>query len=213
MRQLGDKSRPEESRGNGMRFAPHGSTRMRTLRAQRGFTLVELMIVVAVLAILAVVAIVSFSKVKAKAMRSEAVSVLGAISLRQEAYRAEFSEYKTCSGAVGTPSRAKTTITKPPCWTDHLGLQTDNQLYCAYTIYGGAPGAWTLVGRGKPTVNDNGGATALPSQDYQAFGGTAPSTAWYLGKAECDFDGEPTTNMFLYRTHASSGLGEVNPDR
>jgi type II secretory pathway pseudopilin PulG len=180
--------------------------------------MIELMIVVAIIAVLAVVAVTTFAKMKRRAMRSEVASVLGAISLRQEAFRAEFSAYMTCSGPApalatgsGVEPQKKNLNPKPQCWTD-LGLSTDPALYCAYTIYGGAATQWTLT---KPlgSGHDNGSAGDLPSTDYAAFGGNPPSTAWYLARAECDFDSDPTVNSVFYRTHASSGLGEVNPDR
>jgi len=187
------------------------------IRRQRGFTLLELMIVVGVIAVLAAIAVVSFTRLKRRAIRSEVASVLGAISLRQETYRAEYASYKTCSAAVpplgiaGSEPRKKN-FTKPTCWAE-LGLTTDPALYCSYTIFGGNNAtSWDLT---RPQT-DNGTQTALPSADQAAFGNTNPTTTWYLAKAECDLDGDGAaagSNSIFYRTHFSSGIAETNPDR
>jgi type IV pilus assembly protein PilE len=58
-----------------------------------GFTLIELMIVVAVIAIIAVLAMPSFLEQIRKGKRSEAVRAIGEIQLRQERWRADNPSY------------------------------------------------------------------------------------------------------------------------
>jgi prepilin-type N-terminal cleavage/methylation domain-containing protein len=65
---------------------------MREIRRQ-GFTLVELMIVVAIIGILASVAIPSFLNYQLTAKRAEGYSNLNALSKAQKAYYAEFNTY------------------------------------------------------------------------------------------------------------------------
>lgn len=60
---------------------------------KRGFTLIELMIVVAIIAFLAVVSVPSFMKFLAKAKRAEAYMNLSSLYAAQKAYFAEHGKY------------------------------------------------------------------------------------------------------------------------
>jgi type IV pilus assembly protein PilA len=63
------------------------------LRKQEGFTLIELMIVVAIIGILAAIAIPNFLRYQAKSRQSEAKTNLGAIFVAETAYFSEQSRY------------------------------------------------------------------------------------------------------------------------
>lgn len=69
---------------------------------QRGFTLVELMIVVAVVAILAAFAYPLYTEQVAKSRRSEAIQNLTDFTLRQERWRANNATYATCAQLYNT---------------------------------------------------------------------------------------------------------------
>ena len=60
---------------------------------EKGFTLIELMIVVAILGILAAIAIPNFMRFQAKSKQSEAKTNLGAIGTTAEAFRSENDTY------------------------------------------------------------------------------------------------------------------------
>jgi len=63
------------------------------LKNQKGFTLIELMIVVAIIGILSAIAIPNFLAFRMKAKASEAKSNLGSIRTCEEAYKTEHEVY------------------------------------------------------------------------------------------------------------------------
>ncbi len=66
-------------------------------RDSRGFTLIELMIVVVIIGILAALAIPRFMRTTAKAKQSEAKGILKQIYTMQRAYRQYYDVY-ACNG-------------------------------------------------------------------------------------------------------------------
>jgi type IV pilus assembly protein PilE len=71
------------------------------MRRNRGFTLLELLVVVAIVAILAAIAIPSYVEYTRKGKRSDGVSAIGEVQLRQERYRADNPTYGTMAQLFG----------------------------------------------------------------------------------------------------------------
>lgn len=72
-----------------------------TKTPQIGFTLIELMIVMAIVGILAAIAIPNFMSYQCKARQTEAKSNLGNIRSMQEAYYAEYGTYSITIAGIG----------------------------------------------------------------------------------------------------------------
>ena len=70
------------------------------MRKIRGFTLIELMVVIAIVAILAAVAIPAFTDQVRKSRRSEAMHGLSELQLKQERWRASNATYAANMNAL-----------------------------------------------------------------------------------------------------------------
>lgn len=73
-------------------------------RKPLGFTLIELMIVVAILGILAAIAIPNFMRYQLRSKTTEAKAMLGTINTTMESFRSEHDEYATIRRTPAAPS-------------------------------------------------------------------------------------------------------------
>lgn len=69
----------------------------RTLRHRLGFTLIELMLVVAIVGIIAAIAIPKYYYFQLRSKRSEAYLVIGGIKASEEAFLASYDNYAACA--------------------------------------------------------------------------------------------------------------------
>jgi type IV pilus assembly protein PilA len=77
------------------------------LRSKKGFTLIELMIVVAIIGILAAIAIPNFLRFQAKSKQSEAKTNLGGIFTAETSYFGENNTYGNFTQIAWAPVGAK----------------------------------------------------------------------------------------------------------
>lgn len=90
-----------------------------------GFTLIELMIVVAVVAILAAIAVPAYNEQVRKSRRSDAIAAVGQVQLAMERWRADNPTYANPTAAATYPA-----LPTSPFYTYAL----TNQSATAYTI-------------------------------------------------------------------------------
>lgn len=115
---------------------------LQRIRNRKGFTLVELMIVVAIIGILAAIAIPNFLMFRLKAKTSEAKSNLGAIRSTEVAYYAEWNYF--VGSQVYTPDHTGTMAgTKQP-WIGStsfsiLGFAPEGKVFYSYGLDAALP--------------------------------------------------------------------------
>ena len=133
-------------------------------KSKKGFTLIELMIVVAIIGILAAIAIPNFLRFQLKSKSSEGKVNIAAIRTAEESYLAEFGTYvpATASPAVAatTAKVAFTNTDGANLGFDQLGWSPEGQVFFQYEVaYASAtPSAYTITaaadidGDGDPQV-------------------------------------------------------------
>lgn len=117
---------------------------------QKGFTLIELMIVVAIIGILAAIAIPNFLNYQLKSKTAEAKVNLGAIATSQESWRAERDTYILCAAYPGAPTTAKQT------WAG--GVAAGNFTSIGFAPSGDVYYQYSVAANGNITTNFLGGA-------------------------------------------------------
>jgi len=129
---------------------------------QKGFTLIELMIVVVVVAILAAIAIPNYLEQSRKGRRADAVRAVGDLQLALERWRSENPSYANCAGA-GCGSGTYPTVPTSSYYT----IAVSNATASTYTITA------TRAGSQSSDRCGNLSATATTKPDWS-------------GDADCD---------------------------
>jgi prepilin-type N-terminal cleavage/methylation domain-containing protein len=167
----------------------------------RGFTLVELMIVVVILGILAALGTIGFRKYVAKARTGEAVAMLAEMSSKEQTYKLEFAAYLPLradnkadlpspdeaasafypispDSAVFESARTATSIGTSTAWPagwQSVGLRPrDTSLYCTYLTNAG-----------------NAGHATAGLKYGSILVGSSTGAPWFYSLAACNLDTKP----------------------
>ncbi|MFO0691418.1 MAG: prepilin-type N-terminal cleavage/methylation domain-containing protein [Myxococcota bacterium] len=156
-------------------------------KAKKGFTLIELMIVVAIIGILAAIAIPNFLRFQLKSKSSEGKVNIAAIRTAEESYLAEFGNYVGVTTPVPAtvPGTAKKAFT-PAGNFNTLGWSPEGQVFFNYAVnYASAtPSAYTIT-----AAADIDGDTV-----NQVWGYVKPVTGTTAGIAPVGAHGSCTAN-------------------
>ena len=166
----------------------------------RGFTLIELMIVVVIVGILATLAVIGYRQIVNTSHVSEATSMVQNIRVAEEAYYSETQQYASLSASI--PSNLTGWYPQNPVY----GIMTGWGAACS--TCGGAV-AWSVL----PLHVDgpvlfgyaaiaNSAITNAPTSLSPYNGGTlsitVPATDWYIIGAAADLDGNTSNWTSVY---------------
>ena len=164
---------------------------MRKIRRDGGFTLIEMMIVVAIIAALAAVAIVAYTRHIRSSRLVEAYNMVAKVQALQENYFRNYGTYCNASTSSKKCSEAGSTVTFHPS-------NTNNQLELKAWNPGSTVPGFGVNQLGMATVDKgstyfNYASPAGIGPTYALFGdasttGCAANVPWYYVKARADMD-------------------------
>jgi prepilin-type N-terminal cleavage/methylation domain-containing protein len=166
-------------------------------RAQAGFTLVEIMIVVALIGILAAVVVPSWIGESRKVRGDSEINAMFAeIATKQEQYKIDNGVYLSASTCPSAPSSAgvdfnATCVTSGSSWVSLRVSSPESKLRCTYAVTAGAAGT---------TLTPPSGFTIA----HQPVG------AWYYIVGTCDLDGQSGTNATFYQSSTDTAIQKLN---
>jgi type IV pilus assembly protein PilA len=142
------------------------------LKKREGFTLIELMIVVAIIGILAAIAIPNFLRFQLRSKAGEGKVNLAAIRTAEEGYYAEYSTYVQTT--LQSPVDEAAVGAQKNVWTDlsgfsEMGFEPEGDVYYTYAVETNGPG-----------------------------GSTTPPFTEYLASAVSDIDADAATELNVW---------------
>ncbi len=179
-----------------MRSIAHGTTAAlhithmkRTRRSTRGFTLVELAVVVTIIGILAMLAVAGYRKLVTSSHATEATEMVNAIKVAQETNHAETGQYANISSGLGLGNLyplATPTSKLATAWGGACGSCADTTAWNKLPVHASGP-----VRFGYATVSGAVGA-ALPTSPVAGMTFPAANqltSDWFVVSAMGDMDG------------------------
>jgi prepilin-type N-terminal cleavage/methylation domain-containing protein len=176
---------------------------------EAGFTLIEIMVVVAIIAVLAMIVIPQWSKTAQKGKADPEIrGIFTEIQVKEEQYRAEGTGvYRDLTQCPTNVNVGGVDLVAQSCFTTagngwleaHITPPNEKTVRCRYYVHSDLGSAQT-----------GGNAISVPA------GFTTPSNAsnftgaWYYVVGECDMDGQGGTNATFLSTSWDSTIQKQN---
>ncbi len=162
-----------------------------SIRDARGFSLVELMVVVAIIGILAAIAVPNFQRFTAKSKQAEAKSNLSALYSAERAFQAEWQTFAASFNVVGYAPTG--TLRYEHGFAADFATAAGAGLPLNYT---GPASTATFNSAAHCAIAANGCAVNQVPIPPGAVAGTATTATTFLAQARADIDGDIAVDLW-----------------
>ncbi len=182
------------------------ATRPSTNSTQRGYTLVEMMVVVVIAGVLVTLAVIGVRKYVFTAKTAEAIHMIGSIASAEESYREETGTYLSASSGIDNyyPQTDFKPAKKKWAWANPA--HADYAKWRLLAVNANQPVQFGYVA----VAGVQGEALPAPGGGIN-FNGVTPTGPWAVIKAAADQ--RQQRNLFLLRAAPFTGNRFRNPDR
>jgi prepilin-type N-terminal cleavage/methylation domain-containing protein len=170
---------------------------LRRRPAQAGFTLLEIMIVVALIGILAGIVVPSWIRESRKTKGDSEINAMFAeLGTKEEQYKIDNGVYLAAAVCPSTSTTAgidfnAICVTTGSAWATLRVNSPESKMRCTYVVSAGAAGTTLTPPTGFTVANQ-------------------PVGAWYYVLGTCDLDGSPTTNSTYFQTSTDTIIQKLN---
>lgn len=172
------------------------------VRDQRGFTLIEMMIVVAVIAILAAIAIpFFFGESRKQKAASETSAMFAELGVKEEQYKIENHVY------FPNPGTATAAVAQCPTTPTPTAQAIASCLTTSWASLNVTPPATTVLCGYALTAGASGTVPSPPAPFTMA----TPVAGWYYIVATCELDGNTAVHSTYFTSSVDTTIQKANP--